>query len=299
MSSRFLRLGSSPIIFFLASLIIFQVTPGYADDGSQATTPEQEQKAAKEREEQARREQQAYRILKEREAADKKREDAQNAIAAERYREQQAIEAQRLRARFTNEVADGPSYMVIPCQGTVGDEITAAYLKTCLDAAIRIHPTIIIIEIESPGGLVSELTPICDLLEDFQQQHKDIRVVSLVKHGGAYSAAAMIAMSCREIFLQRGAAIGAAMAINVHGDGNITPVAEKLASAYRGKMRSVVEATGHNPLLAEAMMDSATELWLSKTDDGKPILSTEKKPGARLVNRSGRLLTLRARSTIT
>lgn len=162
--------------------------------------------------------------------------------------------------------ADGPTYFVIPIKGAFGAEVEKDVVEQCLMEAERLGPDAVILEFDSPGGRISELFDLIDLLTPWAAKHPEIKLAAFIEKE-AFSAAAILSMICKDIYMTPNAAAGAAMAINV-SPGKVTAVDEKFSSAFRGKSRAAAEAGGHDPLLVEAMMDPDVELSLVKTEDG-------------------------------
>jgi ATP-dependent protease ClpP protease subunit len=198
----------------------------------------------------------------------------------------------------------GPVYFVIPFRGEVGKEIQKVVIARCLVEAARLKPDAVVLEIDSPGGLISELYQLVDLISTWQKDHPDQLVVAVVPEQ-ALSAAAIFAMACRKIYMMPGSVIGAAMAINVKG-GKVTGVAEKFSSVYRGKARAAVETAGHEPLLAEAMIDPDIELSVVREPDGEvsvargspKTLQATGDGSPKLLVAGGKLLTLTASEAV-
>lgn len=173
-------------------------------------------------------------------------------------------------AKAEEPVQKVPTYITIPIRGTFGREIKKAVVERALQEAKRSKADVVVLEITSGGGRVSELFELLDLSVQWQEK-ESLPLVALVKEE-AYSAAAIFAMSCKKVYMMRGSAMGAAMAINTGGK-EITAVHEKFSSAIRGKARTGCEAAGHNPLIIEAMMDpDFAGLCLAKDKDGKTLL---------------------------
>src|SRR5690606_7620433 len=84
-------------------------------------------------------------------------------------------------------------------------------------------------------------------------------VPSLAVVQNAFSAGALIAMSAERLAMLPGSSIGAALPILATPTG-IAPVDEKFSSALRGEFRSVAEARGRNPQVAEGMVDERIEI---------------------------------------
>jgi hypothetical protein len=72
-------------------------------------------------------------------------------------------------------------------------------------------------------------------------------------------------------------------------------VSEKFQSVWRATARNAADAGGHNPLLAEAMIDSRMELHLRTGSDGKARPAAGR--GSRMLTVRGKLLTMTARET--
>ena len=80
----------------------------------------------------------------------------------------------------------------------------------------------------------------------------DVPVVAVVDRNAA-SAGALITYAADVIVMTPGASMGAATAV----DGAGTKAPEKIQSYTRGLMRATAEATGRDPRIAEAMVDSS------------------------------------------
>ncbi|MCL2121203.1 MAG: nodulation protein NfeD [Clostridiales bacterium] len=122
-------------------------------------------------------------------------------------------------------------------------------LSNYMERAFRIidqddRARLVIIEIDTPGGLVTAAQSIRKTIESCQ-----VETVALVK-GGAISAGTYIAMSCDKIAMQPGTTIG-----DVEPrDGNEI-ADEKFLSYWRAEMSSLAEAHGRDKEIARAMVD--------------------------------------------
>ncbi|MCC7146195.1 MAG: hypothetical protein IT443_07090 [Phycisphaeraceae bacterium] len=210
----------------------------------------------------------------------------------------------------TAAVTSGPSYLVIPIRGEFGVEVDPKVVQRCLDLARRLKPDAVILDIHSPGGSVRTLFEMMDIVADWQSK-ESIRLVAFVRQE-AFSAAALFALSVKDVYMMPGSAMGAALVISISSKG-IDDVAasgtvgEKFASAFRAKARTITDIAGHDPLIAEAMIDPQVELWLAKDAEGKPVIlrgpvSAEQKkaypqPPTMMVAK-GKLLTLTANEAV-
>jgi membrane-bound serine protease (ClpP class) len=137
---------------------------------------------------------------------------------------------------------------------------TAAFVRDRIDRANRERPLALVIYLDTPGGQVSAMQRIvADILDR-------VEVPTLAVVRNAFSAGALIAMAAEQVAMLPGSSIGAATPIVATPTG-IAPVDEKFNSALRGEFRSVAEARGRDPLIAEAMVDARIEVPGLATSD--------------------------------
>lgn len=98
----------------------------------------------------------------------------------------------------------------------------------------------IVVRINTQGGRVDSALRIRDLL-----QETSIPTIALVT-SRAWSAGALIAIACRHIVMAPGSSIGAAEPI---------PATEKNIAALKSEFSTTAANNGHNPRIAEAMVD--------------------------------------------
>ncbi len=130
---------------------------------------------------------------------------------------------------------------------------TAQYVSSRIALANEVRPLAVLLRLDTPGGRIDSMERIVDAIMN------EARVPVLAVVDTAYSAGALIAMSAEQLAMLPGSAIGAALPVGI-GIGGTTPVDEKYSSAVRGRFRSVAEARGRNPQVAEAMVDPAREI---------------------------------------
>ncbi len=119
-----------------------------------------------------------------------------------------------------------------------------------LDVARRRGADLIILRIDSPGGIVDPSVKVAERLRDLDWAH----TVAYVPRE-AISGAAIAALGCDDIVLHPPAEIGDAGPIFQDELGAVHHAPEKVVSYLRQKVRGLAESTGHPPLLAEAMVD--------------------------------------------
>ena len=135
----------------------------------------------------------------------------------------------------------------------------AAYIKKATKKAEDEGASLIILELDTPGGLLSSALSIKNYIIE-----SDIPVVAYINKN-ALSAGALISLSCEAIYMSDGSIIGAATPIYMKGN-EIEKAGEKEISAMRAAMRSSAERSKKNVRIAEAMVDET--IILSKRNDG-------------------------------
>jgi ATP-dependent protease ClpP protease subunit len=184
------------------------------------------------------------------------------------------------------------TYYRIPLSGVVGRTMTAAYLSRAFEDARTRKPTVVILEIDSPGGAVAEVEKLMRVITDAK---KDLRIVAFVRQ--AISAAAITALAVDEIYVSKGSVFGAATAYHTTPDGGTADVSEKMKSIWMTLARSSAELGGHPTLLADAMIDRSFPVYCTDVG-GKKTYARTQIAGATLFKPAGKLLTLTANEAI-
>ncbi|MGH7545542.1 MAG: NfeD family protein, partial [Gemmatimonadota bacterium] len=125
----------------------------------------------------------------------------------------------------------------------------APFVRRVLDEATEAGAAFVVLDINTPGGRVDAMWEIVDAVQD-----ATVPVYAYVDR--ALSAGAMIALAADRIYMKPGATLGAATP--VEGTGEKAP--EKVVSAMRSEARSLAEAQGLDPRVAEAMVDEEVEI---------------------------------------
>ena len=186
----------------------------------------------------------------------------------------------------------GPTYYLVPLRGEVGTAMIASNLEKMLaDAATR-SPTVVVIQMDSPGGAIAEVDRLISVITKYKKQ---MRIVVWVHK--AISAAAITSLCVDEIYIQKGAVFGAATAFRVTREGTAADIEEKMQSAWRAMGRSAAELGDHPSLLAEGMIDASTGIYMTKVG-GKPSLAANASPGSVIVKKPGKLLALTASEAV-
>lgn len=132
----------------------------------------------------------------------------------------------------------------IPIQGVIELGL-APFVERSLREAADAEAAVVILDMDTPGGRVDAAERIANAISD-----SEVPVYTYVNRA-AISAGALISLASDRIYMRPGARIGAATPVD--GTGETAP--EKVVSVMRSTMRSLAEARGLDPAVAEAMVD--------------------------------------------
>lgn len=127
------------------------------------------------------------------------------------------------------------------------DPRTNRYVELALKNARKIEADIVIIEMDTYGGVLTDAKEIVDKIMQYKKP------VWVFINSDAASAGALISIACDSIYMSPGASIGAATVVT--GTGEKAP--DKYQSYMRSIMRSTAEEKGRNPRIAEGMVDES------------------------------------------
>lgn len=152
-------------------------------------------------------------------------------------------------------IAPQRGVFLLPWKGGVGQTARAFEIEQVAKEADKWGPgQIIILDIDSPGGLVTEIFKISETIGKVRQRH---RVVAWIRE--AISAAAVTSMHCDEIYFRSMGALGAAMMIR----GRDSVYGEPL-DAFRNELGAVIEKNGRPRMVFEAMVLAKAVLTYTK-----------------------------------
>jgi membrane-bound serine protease (ClpP class) len=162
--------------------------------------------------------------------------------------------------------ADASAALVyrIPFTGVVEMGL-APFVERSLREAREAGAVAAVLDIDTPGGRVDAAERIADAIAD-----AGLPVYAFVNRR-AISAGALISLATNRIYMRPGSVLGAATPVT--GEGQTAP--EKMVSVMRSEFRSLAEARGLDPRIAEAMVDPDIEVE-GVVPEGKLLtLSTE------------------------
>ncbi len=124
------------------------------------------------------------------------------------------------------------------------------YVDLALKEAENMSADIVIIEMDTYGGVLTDAKDIVDRIMHFKKP------IWVFINSDAASAGALISIACDSIYMSPGASIGAATVVD--GQGQKAP--DKYQSYMRSIMRSTAEENGRDPRIAEGMVDEDLEI---------------------------------------
>ncbi|MFW6011927.1 MAG: NfeD family protein [Desulfosalsimonas sp.] len=158
----------------------------------------------------------------------------------------------------------GKKAFVVPVSGPV-DPGMAAFIKRVHRETSKHPDSIVILEIDTPGGRVDSALDIVDTMLKFPGE-QTIAYVSPM----ALSAGAMIALSCSDLAMAPGSTIGDVAPIMQTGEGT-RDLGEKFQSPIRAKFRALAERNGYPVALVEAMVTKEKEVFEVETEGGENL----------------------------
>jgi membrane-bound serine protease (ClpP class) len=145
----------------------------------------------------------------------------------------------------------GKAVAIVTLKGEI-DDYTRDNLLRRFDQARAMGAKVVIIDIDSPGGLVTASLDI----SHFLKRQDDVRTIAFVRDK-AYSGAAMVAMACNEIWMAPESVLGDCAPI-VLGPGGLKamPAAEraKLETPIVRDFEDSANRNGYSLILARAMV---------------------------------------------
>jgi membrane-bound serine protease (ClpP class) len=195
---------------------------------------------------------------------------------------------------------------VIPIRGDIEPSLTA-FVRRETRKALSQGAEYLIFEIDTFGGRVDSALQITSFITSV----KNARTVAWVNNsetsmGVSWSAGALIAFSCADIYMAPGTSMGAAAPVTLSPGGGSEGAGEKAVAAVRSQMAALAEKNDHPVGIALAMVDYDVELWEVSVDGQTRALTLaelermEKDQGSPkiervgLISAEGKLLSLTA-----
>jgi len=150
---------------------------------------------------------------------------------------------------------------VIPIRGEINDYSRDAFMRRVAKAR-ALGAKVIIVQLDTPGGLVTSALDISRSIRGL----RDLKTIAFIDNK-AYSAGAMIAVSCDEIIMVPNAVIGDCAPITINHTGDVVGAAKAL-SPVLDDFRDSAQRNGYDPRLLEAMVRLEPVIYLVQNDAG-------------------------------
>ena len=164
-----------------------------------------------------------------------------------------------------------PTYAVVRLTGVLGRQQTAGAFLSQLDAAAALNPSVLVVEIQSRGGLYTVLESILDRIEELRQSPEPPRLVGLVRQR-ALHAAAFLAATLDNNYLLPSAELGGTADADAWDSDELDDDV-RIYPMVRHKAVVAAEKAGRNPLLVKAYAGCKRDLYVC---GGDQAMFTEK-----------------------
>ncbi len=142
---------------------------------------------------------------------------------------------------LAGEAKDTGVLFVIPVHGDIVPSLES-FIRRHVSKAIDEGATVLVFDIDTFGGRVDTALQISSFIGSI----KKAKTVAFIRSGPSsmgvsWSAGALIALSCSQIYMAPGTSIGAAAPVTIGADGSMQPAGEKVVSAVRTQMAALAE----------------------------------------------------------
>jgi membrane-bound serine protease (ClpP class) len=152
----------------------------------------------------------------------------------------------------------GATAAILPIHGEITD-ITSTSLKRRIDDAREKGATVIVFELDTPGGLVTSSIAIADQIKNLS----GVKTVAWV-NTNAHSGGSIVAVACEEIVMAKSSRMGDSQVI-MGGPGGVGAVPEELQpKAYTpvlAEFRASARLRGYDQVLCESFVLPQREVW--------------------------------------
>ena len=159
------------------------------------------------------------------------------------------------------------SAAIVPLTGQIDDYSQKDFIHR-FDQAKRLGAKVIIVDIDSPGGLVTSSME----LSRYLKRQDGIRTVAFVREK-AYSGAAMVAVACNEIWMSPNSPLGDCAPIIFNHDGSLESMGETERAKEEGpvvdEFLNSARRNGYDPLLLRAMVSLRDSIFVITNDKGE------------------------------
>jgi membrane-bound serine protease (ClpP class) len=165
--------------------------------------------------------------------------------------------------------SDAQPAAIVPLVGEI-DDYSRNDLIRRFDQAKAMGAKVIIVDINSPGGLVTSSLEISGYLK----RQDDVHTIAFV-HEKAYSGAAMVSLACQEIWMQPASVLGDCAPIIFNTGGQLQPLPDteraKQESPVVGDFIDSAHRNGYNVLLAQGMVSLRYPAYVIQDSEGNQL----------------------------
>ena len=189
----------------------------------------------------------------------------------------EAIKARIQEALTAAAAKPRPKVLVLPIREEI-DASTAVYVEREMERAAAEKVDVVLVDMNTPGGMGDAMLRICNaFLQQDVAPEKRIPVVAWVNRD-AYSAGAIICMSCGRIYMAPGGKIGAATGYVLDPQTGLPAklpesVEAKFLSAEVAEVQVLAKLAGYPPGIVTAMVDPTARLVEYKIDGRRELLT--------------------------
>jgi len=148
--------------------------------------------------------------------------------------------------------------LIVPIKGKISKNTFYLFRRAFTKESKKHNPVAIILDIDTPGGLVYITQNMLDLINN------STAPVYAYVNTRATSAGAIISLGCKQIYMAPGSHIGSATPIILDPLGGVKEIPKAIRSKFMADflamVRALAEKNNHNPALAEAMIDMDKEV---------------------------------------
>ena len=177
---------------------------------------------------------------------------------------------------LAQDTSDNATAWIIPIVGDIEPSMVT-FVRREARRALDEGADYLVFDIDTFGGRVDSALQITSFIMSI----KKAKTVAWIRNtetsmGVSWSAGALIALSCSQIYMASGTSMGAAAPVTIGSDGKTEGTGEKTVAAVRSQIAALAEKNGHPTGIALAMVDYDVELW-EVTVDGvvKALTLTE------------------------
>ena len=191
--------------------------------------------------------------------------------------------------------AGTPSIRVVAVNGAI-NPVTTDYLRKNLAEAARLQESLVLIEMDTPGGLDTAMR---EIIKDIFASPIPVAVFVTPSGARAASAGAIIGLSADVLAMSPGTNIGAAHPVSL-GEKPDQAMMDKVLNDAEAYVEGVARKRGRNVEAAKSMVRSSTSLSAEKALSGKvaDLLAVSRedllsKLDGRAIDREGKTIVLR------